>query len=131
MALTQNGKSVLLGEDEHTVGAFVRAMLQNAGYSVTVAVDGQDGPATAREFKGAARLLLSDGEMHRITGTEFATQTQIERRGVHALLMSGMHRMGALGRRRCRQFSTDGACKRWFWRERRVLLQKESSRRAK
>ena len=90
MAPTKNGKTILLAEDEHPVRTFVLGMLQRAGYEVIVAVDGQDGLAKSREFKGAIHLLLSDVEMPNMTGIELATQIQIDRPEIRVLLMSGM-----------------------------------------
>ena len=90
MAPTQNSKTILLAEDEHPVRTFVLAMLQNAGYNVIIAVDGQDGLAKSREFKGTIHLLLTDVEMPNMTGIELATQIQIDRAEVRVLLMSGM-----------------------------------------
>lgn len=90
MAPGQNGKTILLAEDEHPVRTFVLAMLQKAGYNVIVAVDGQDGLAKSREFKGMIHLLLSDVEMPNMTGIELATQIQIDRPEIRVLLMSGM-----------------------------------------
>ena len=90
MAPTQNGKTILLAEDDHPVRTFVLAMLQKAGYNVIVAVDGQDGLAKSREFKGMIHLLLSDVEMPNMTGIELATQIQIDCPEIRVLLMSGM-----------------------------------------
>ncbi len=90
MAPTQNGKTILLAEDEHPVRTFVLAMLQRAGYNVILAVDGQDGLAKARQFQGTIHLLLSDVEMPNMTGIELATRIQIDRPEIRILLMSGM-----------------------------------------
>jgi DNA-binding response OmpR family regulator len=61
MAPTQNGKTILLAEDEQPVRSFVLGMLQKAGYNVIIAVDGQDGLAKSKEFNGAIHLLLVTG----------------------------------------------------------------------
>lgn len=90
MAPTQNGKTILLAEDERPVRTFVLIMLQKAGYNVIIAVDGQDGLKKSRQFKGTIDLLLSDVEMPNMTGVELATQIQIDRPEIGVLLMSGM-----------------------------------------
>jgi DNA-binding response OmpR family regulator len=90
MAPTGNGKTILLAEDEQPIRSFVLAMLQKNGYSVMVAVDGQDAIKQARGFDGAIHLLLSDVEMPNMTGIELATQLQIDRPSIRVLLMSGM-----------------------------------------
>jgi DNA-binding response OmpR family regulator len=90
MAPTENGKTVLLAEDDQPVRTFVLAMLQKAGYNVIVAVDGRDGLEKSRQFKDTIHLLLSDVQMPNMTGIELATQVQIERPDIRVLLMSGM-----------------------------------------
>jgi len=90
MAPTQNGKTVLLAEDEQPVRTFVLAMLQDNGYNVIVAVDGQDALEKSRHFQGTIHLLLSDVQMPNMTGIELATQLQIDRPDIRVLLMSGM-----------------------------------------
>lgn len=90
MAPTGNGKTILLAEDEQHVRSFVLAMLKQNGYSVMVAVDGQDALKQSRGFEGTIHLLLSDVEMPSMTGIELATQLQIDRPSIRVLLMSGM-----------------------------------------
>lgn len=90
MAPTQNGKTILLVEDDHPIRTCVRAVLHEAGYTVIIAVDGQDGLAKSRDFKGTIHLLLSDVEMPNMTGIELATQIQIDRPEIRVLLMSGL-----------------------------------------
>lgn len=53
MAPTGNGKTILLAEDEQHVRSFVLAMVQENGYNVMVAVDGQDVLKQSRGFEGA------------------------------------------------------------------------------
>lgn len=90
MALQPNGKTILLAEDEQQVRSFVLAMLQNNGYNVIVAVDGQEALEKSRQHKDTIHLLLSDVEMPNMTGIELATQVQIDRPEIRILLMSGM-----------------------------------------
>ncbi len=90
MAPTENGKTILLAEDEQQVRTFVLTMLRHNGYHVIVAIDGQDALAKSRAFEGNIDLLLSDVQMPNMTGIELATQLQIDRPDVKVLLMSGM-----------------------------------------
>jgi DNA-binding response OmpR family regulator len=90
MAPTGNGKTILLAEDDQPIRSFVLAMLEKNGYSVMVAVDGQDAIKQARGFEGVIDLLLSDVEMPNMTGIELATQLQIDRPSIRILLMSGL-----------------------------------------
>lgn len=90
MTPAENGKTILLAEDEQPVRTFVLAMLQKDGYEVIIAVDGQDALAKSRQHKGTIHLLLSDVQMPNMTGVELATQMQLDRPGIRVLLMSGM-----------------------------------------
>ena len=87
---TQNGKSILLAEDERPLRTLLLRILRAAGYNVIVAADGRDGLKKSRQFNGTIHLLLSDVEMPNMTGIELATQIQIDRPGIPVLLMSGM-----------------------------------------
>lgn len=90
MAPAENGKTILLAEDEQPVRTFVLGMLQKNGYSVIVAIDGRDALNKSREFEGIIHLLLSDVQMPNMTGIELATQLQIDRPNIRVLLMFGM-----------------------------------------
>jgi DNA-binding response OmpR family regulator len=90
MAPTENGKTILLAEDEQPVRSFVLAMLQKAGYNVIVAVDGRDGLEKSRQFKDTIHILLSDVQMPYMTPIELATQLQIDRPDIRVLLISAM-----------------------------------------
>jgi DNA-binding response OmpR family regulator len=90
MPPAENGKTILLAEDEQHVRTFVLAMLKGCGYHVIVASDGQDALERAKQFGGTIHLLLSDVEMPRMTGVELATQFQHDRPEAKILLMSGL-----------------------------------------
>jgi CheY-like chemotaxis protein len=51
MAPTDNGKTILLAEDEKAVRGFVLPMLLRNGYHVIEAVNGLDALEKARQFK--------------------------------------------------------------------------------
>jgi two-component system, cell cycle sensor histidine kinase and response regulator CckA len=90
MARTENGKTILLAEDEEDVRTLVLNILKNSGYHVVMGVNGQNALDKSRQFKGTIDLLLSDVQMPQMTGTELAKQIEIERPGIQILLMSGM-----------------------------------------
>ena len=90
MTGTQNGKSILLAENERSVRKLLLGILREAGYNVLDAADGRQGLEKSRQFNGTIHLLLTDVEMPNMTGIELATQIQIDRPGVPVLLMSGM-----------------------------------------
>jgi CheY-like chemotaxis protein len=88
MAPTDNGKTILLAEDEKAVRSFVLPMLLRNGYHVIESVDGLDALEKARQFNGTIHLLLSGVQMPKMTGIELATQLQLERPNIQVLLMS-------------------------------------------
>ena len=90
MASSDNGRTILLAEDGHLVRNLVLTVLQESGYNVVTGFDGQDALEKSRQFKETIDLLLSDVNMPHMTGTELATQMQIERAVLPVLLMSGM-----------------------------------------
>jgi chemosensory pili system protein ChpA (sensor histidine kinase/response regulator) len=62
------GAPILLIDDSLSIRKFVGKMLENAGYQVDTAVDGEDGlrKASARSY----RLILTDLEMPKLNGFE-------------------------------------------------------------
>jgi sigma-B regulation protein RsbU (phosphoserine phosphatase) len=62
-------RRLLLVEDSSTMRRMISALLQEEGYEVATAVDGQDGLAKARE--SAPELILSDYEMPELDGPGF------------------------------------------------------------
>ncbi len=90
MAPAENGKTILIAEDEQPVRTFAAAVLQRNGYGVITAADGQEALDKSRQFTGPIHLLLSDVQMPKMSGIELATQLQIERPQTRVLLMSNM-----------------------------------------
>jgi chemosensory pili system protein ChpA (sensor histidine kinase/response regulator) len=62
------GPSILLIDDSLSIRKFVARMLENAGYAVDTAVDGEDGlrKAAANRY----RLVITDLEMPKLNGYE-------------------------------------------------------------
>jgi CheY-like chemotaxis protein len=80
---------ILLAEDEMLVRSVVRAMLNEAGYFVLEAVDGEHALEVSRKYDGAIHLLLTDVKMPGMDGLELTHHITRERPGIKVLVMSG------------------------------------------
>jgi two-component system sensor histidine kinase and response regulator WspE len=69
-------KRILVVDDSITVREAERALLQNRGYDVAVAVDGMDGWNALRE--GSYDLAVTDVDMPRMTGIELVTKIKAD-----------------------------------------------------
>jgi two-component system, cell cycle sensor histidine kinase and response regulator CckA len=86
---SSNATTILVAEDEISLQMLLSVVLNRAGYSVLVAVDGQEALNVARKYDGAIDLLLTDFKMPGITGVELASQLRMERPEIKVLLISG------------------------------------------
>jgi len=80
---------VLLAEDEVVVRNIVQIALEEAGYFVLAAGDGQEALSVSRVFSGTIHLLLSDFTMPKMNGLELTQRVLAERPNTPVLLMSG------------------------------------------
>ena len=87
---SENGRTILLAEDDSTVRNFVATVLNSSGFEVLASEDGIDALEKARNHNGKIHLLLSNIQMPRMTGIELATQISIERPETRVLLMTGL-----------------------------------------
>jgi two-component system, cell cycle sensor histidine kinase and response regulator CckA len=85
---------VLLAEDEVMVQNIVRLTLQDAGYFVLTAHDGEEALQVSRAYAGPIQILLTDILMPRMTGLELCRHIQVERPQTKILVMSGTHHPG-------------------------------------
>jgi two-component system cell cycle sensor histidine kinase/response regulator CckA len=83
------GGTILLVEDDDDVRLTVRLILEEAGYTILEAVDGQAGLAMHSTYPGPIDLLLSDVVMPRMGGYQLAEALEAERPGLPVLFMSG------------------------------------------
>ena len=67
----------------------VRIALEEEGYFVLAARDGQQALALSRQFPGTIHALLSDIKMPNLDGLELSTTILTERPGIRVPLMSG------------------------------------------
>ncbi|TFG88340.1 MAG: response regulator [Gemmatimonadales bacterium] len=81
---------VLIADDEQDVRIFVRAVLENAGYQVLEAADGEEALAQAREDQ--PDLVILDVEMPKMDG--FGVFGELRRdestRGIPVLMLTGV-----------------------------------------
>jgi two-component system cell cycle sensor histidine kinase/response regulator CckA len=82
------GKVVLVVEDEEAVRTMLHRLLENEGYEVLEASDGQQAPAV---IEGAPRvdLVKTDVAMPAMNGRQFADRLKLSRPGLPVLFMSG------------------------------------------
>jgi two-component system cell cycle sensor histidine kinase/response regulator CckA len=81
-------ETVLLAEDEPQVRRLIHTVLEQAGYTVLVAEDGQHALRVA-EGAGHVDLLVSDVRMPHLGGVELARRLRLLWPEVQVLLMSG------------------------------------------
>lgn len=89
-ALRANGQRVvLLAEDEDAVRDLACTLLEQHGYTVLLARDGEEALAVAADYAGTIDLLLTDVVMPRLGGRELAQHLTTARPNVRVLFMSG------------------------------------------
>jgi len=82
-------ETILLVEDDDALRELTHRVLENAGYHVLVAHDGQQAFKIAKEFSGHIDLLLTDVVMPRHSGREVADFLAHSRPNTKVLYMSG------------------------------------------
>jgi CheY-like chemotaxis protein len=82
-------ETVLLVEDEESVRALTRRVLQAKGYEVLEASNGAEALALVARHAGPLHLLVTDVVMPRMSGRELATRLGDVRPGVKVLYVSG------------------------------------------
>jgi two-component system, cell cycle sensor histidine kinase and response regulator CckA len=82
-------RRVLLVEDEETVRALARRMLEERGYRVTEARDGNEALSRAAAEREPFDLLISDLVMPGMSGQVLASRLVRERPGIGVLFISG------------------------------------------
>ena len=82
-------ETILLVEDETIVRRLVAEILEDAGYTVLQAGDGNSALELVRRHKGALDLLVTDVVMPGMSGRDVATAISSLRPGLEVLYMSG------------------------------------------
>ena len=80
---------VLVADDEPVVCNLVRIALEDAGFFVLAACDGDQALLLSRTFPGAISALVSDVQMPNMGGVALRRQILQERSDIKVLLMSG------------------------------------------
>jgi PAS domain S-box-containing protein len=88
-AMPGSGETVLVAEDDPSVRALVKSVLERNGYRVLAAADGQAALEVARKEKGRIDLLLSDVIMPRMNGRALRDALCVLYPGLRVLFMSG------------------------------------------
>ena len=89
---------VLLVDDEESVRQTVQRMLENLGYEVLTAADGQDAVEQVRQAGPRLTAVLLDLTMPRMDGAEAFHAMHLLQPGLRVLLMSGFAEPQALAR---------------------------------
>jgi PAS domain S-box-containing protein len=83
------GETVLVAEDDPSVRALVKSVLERNGYRVLAAADGQAALDLAHQEKGRIDLLLSDVIMPRMNGRDLRDVLTVLYPGLRVIFMSG------------------------------------------
>ena len=87
---SQAGRTVvLIAEDDVMVRNMACIALEDEGYLVLSAGDGEQALSMSRQFPGTIHALLSDVKMPNLDGLELRKTILTERPGIKVLLMSG------------------------------------------
>jgi signal transduction histidine kinase len=90
-------ETLLLAEDEAGIREMTRIYLENLGYKVLEAEDGNEALRISREYKEPIDLLLTDIVMPGMRGDDLVHIIQKERPDMAALFISGFADRGKLG----------------------------------
>jgi len=82
-------ETVLVAEDDGTVRSTTKKVLEDFGYNVVSAVDGEDAINKFRSMKDEIELLILDVMMPRKNGPEVLSETAKMTPGIKALFVSG------------------------------------------
>jgi PAS domain S-box-containing protein len=88
-ASLQGSETVLLVEDEESVRALSRVILENNGYTVLEAGSGDEALEIVRNFGGTIDLVLTDVVMPSMPGSTLVSSLETLRPGIKVLYMSG------------------------------------------
>ena len=84
-----SGETILVVEDEEAVRQFTETLLEEMGYRVLVAENGEHALHVSKEYAGQIDLLLTDVVMPGIQGPQLARELLVTRPGMPILYVSG------------------------------------------
>jgi DNA-binding response OmpR family regulator len=82
-------ETILLVEDEEAVRQMTKMILQQCGYKVLEAANGEDAVAVSDRYDGPIHLLITDLVMPQLSGRMVAEQLALTRPAMRVLFMSG------------------------------------------
>jgi hypothetical protein len=87
---SQQARTILVVDDSTVVRDVTRKMLQQAGYTVLYAGDGQSALKVSRQHSGPIDLLVTDVVMPGMAGQELAKRLVEGRPDIRVLFISGL-----------------------------------------
>ena len=81
--------TILLVEDEEPLRAMASSVLEEAGYTVLQAADGEEALQVSNDYVGPLDLLITDVIMPKMGGRLLAEQLVTARRGLQVIFMTG------------------------------------------
>lgn len=85
----REGVTVLLVEDDELMRQLTRQLLEEHGYRILEAKDGQDALAIASSLSGRIDVLLTDVVMRGVSGPELVSRLNGSRPSMKTVYMSG------------------------------------------
>jgi two-component system cell cycle sensor histidine kinase/response regulator CckA len=82
-------KVILVADDEAILRSLIRTLLDDEGYEVLAASDGNEALRLSRSHEGTIDLLLTDVQMPRLDGIAAYRRIRAERGDIKVLFMSG------------------------------------------
>ncbi len=87
--LPRGNETILLVEDEESIREFVASILEEYGYNILEAINGEEGLQLAKDYKEPIELLLSDIRMPKMSGPKLSELLKNDHPETKALFISG------------------------------------------
>ncbi|HXG69855.1 MAG TPA: PAS domain S-box protein [Gemmatimonadaceae bacterium] len=89
ISLPRGTETILLVEDDEAVRRLVRYALEDNGYALLEAANGEEGLRVSKAYEHVIHLLVTDMVMPRMNGREVAERLAVARPAMRVLYMSG------------------------------------------
>lgn len=87
--ITGGSETILIAEDDDTLRALTKAILEHYGYAIIEAVDGEDAIQKFIANKNSIQLVLLDGIMPKKNGREVYNEIRVLNEQIKTIFMSG------------------------------------------